>query len=341
MHHAGSLGGQGGQAAACAEAQPVERGVAREAARWLVRLGSPRVTDKDVQACERWRAAKLEHEQAWQRAQQVNERFGLIPAQLGLATLNRPALQERRAALKTLIALIVAAPVGWTVWKGTPLRDMTADYRSAIGERRKVALADGSSLQLNTGAAVDVAYDEHVRFVRLRAGEIAVHTGADSITPARPFLVRTYQGSIATQFADFCVRQEDERCTVSVQSGEVLVQTQIEQGGQLRLRAGEALSFTRDALSAARDADPHAADWVRGVLYADGMSLKDFATALGRYRPGIVRCDPAVATLRLSGAFQLRDTDAVLDALPASLPVQVRYRTPYWVTIGPLEKGRA
>jgi transmembrane sensor len=37
--------------------------------------------------------------------------------------------------------------------------------------------------------------------------------------------------------------------------------------------------------------------------------------------------------LRISGAFQVRDTDAVLAALPATLPVQVRYRTPYWVTI--------
>lgn len=341
MHHAGPIDTRGDQTVAYAQTKPVERGVAREAARWLMRLGLPHATDKDVQACERWRAAKLEHEQAWQRAQRVNERFGLIPAEVGLATLNRPVLQERRAALKALIALLVATPVGWALWQGTPLRDMTADYRSVTGQRRKVALVDGSSLQLNTGAAVDVAYDEHVRFVHLRTGEIAVHTGADSITPARPFLVRTRQGSIATQFADFCVRQEDERCTVSVQAGAVLVQTEATQAGQLRLHAGEAASFTRAGLSVVLEADPHAADWVRGVLYADGMTLKDFAAALGRYRPGTLRCDPAVAALRVSGAFQLRDTDAVLDALPASLPVQVRYRTPYWVTIGPVEKGRA
>ena len=55
----------------------------------------------------------------------------------------------------------------------------------------------------------------------------------------------------------------------------------------------------------------------------------------GRYRPGLLRCDPAVAPLRVSGAFQLHDTDAVLAALPATLPVSVRYRTSYWVTIGP------
>jgi transmembrane sensor len=44
-----------------------------------------------------------------------------------------------------------------------------------------------------------------------------------------------------------------------------------------------------------------------------------------------------VAGLRISGAFQLQDTDAVLAALPSTLPVQVRYRSAYWVTIVPRE----
>ena len=35
------------------------------------------------------------------------------------------------------------------------------------------------------------------------------------------------------------------------------------------------------------------------------------------------------------GRVPLHDTDAVLAALPATLPVSVRYRTSYWVTIGP------
>ena len=56
------------------------------------------------------------------------------------------------------------------------------------------------------------------------------------------------------------------------------------------------------------------------------MRLDAFAAELGRYRPGLLRCDPAVAPLRVSGAFQLHDTDAVLAALPATLPVSVRYR---------------
>ena len=349
MHHGGELNGVGGELPA------VERNVAREAARWLLRLSSGRATDADVHACDQWRASKAEHEHAWQRAQRVNERFGLIPSALGMATLNRPALSSRRAALKTLVALVVAGPVGWAAWRADPM-NWTADYRSGAGERRDVGLADGSTLQLNTASAVDVVFDATTRLLRLRAGEIAVHVVADVVgnsvansvadagaypgansmgTPfaqPRPFVVRTRLGDIEAPPSRFCVRQDGVQCQVSVQEGRV----RLSRGGQiLNLAAGQQGSLSDAGVSDPSPADPHAADWMRGVLHASQLRLDAFAVELGRYRPGVLRCDPEVAHLRISGAFQLNDTDAVLGALPATLPVQVRYRTPYWVTIGP------
>jgi len=47
------------------------------------------------------------------------------------------------------------------------------------------------------------------------------------------------------------------------------------------------------------------------VLYADDMELGAFIAELARYRPGVLRCAPEVAGLRISGAFQLADTDYV------------------------------
>ena len=41
------------------------------------------------------------------------------------------------------------------------------------------------------------------------------------------------------------------------------------------------------------------------------------------------------ADLLISGAFQLRDTDLVLSAVAQALPVNVVYRTRYWVTLQP------
>jgi transmembrane sensor len=77
----------------------------------------------------------------------------------------------------------------------------------------------------------------------------------------------------------------------------------------------------------------HADSWTRGILRVRDMRLQDFAAELARYRPGILHCDPAVAELRISGAFQLGDTTPVLDSLPKALPVEVLYRSRYWVTL--------
>jgi transmembrane sensor len=68
-----------------------------------------------------------------------------------------------------------------------------------------------------------------------------------------------------------------------------------------------------------------------GALVADEMRLADFLAELGRYRRGVLRCDPALADLRFSGVFPLNDTAAILAMLPQSLPVRVRTFSPYWV----------
>ena len=54
---------------------------------------------------------------------------------------------------------------------------------------------------------------------------------------------------------------------------------------------------------------------------------------IARYRPGIVRCAPEVANLEVSGVFSLEDTDRALLNLTLGLPVDLVYRTRYWVTV--------
>ncbi|MFD2980294.1 iron dicitrate transport regulator FecR, partial [Klebsiella pneumoniae] len=75
--------------------------------------------------------------------------------------------------------------------------------------------------------------------------------------------------------------------------------------------------------------------WSNGLLVANRQRLDDFLAELGRYRQGWLRCDPAIAGLRISGTFSIDDTDSALRALEASLPVQRLERTRYWVTVIP------
>ena len=101
------------------------------------------------------------------------------------------------------------------------------------------------------------------------------------------------------------------------------------------MRDGERTRFDQrhaEAPAPAREAD---AAWARGVLLAEDMRLADFTARLARYRSGFLRCDPAVAELRVTGVFPLRDTDRALHNLTLGVPVDIRYHTRYWVTVGP------
>ncbi|MCF5387007.1 sugar ABC transporter substrate-binding protein, partial [Pseudomonas syringae] len=51
--------------------------------------------------------------------------------------------------------------------------------------------------------------------------------------------------------------------------------------------------------------------------------------------PGLLRWEPALENLRVTGSFRLDNTDRVLSLLAASLPVDVQMRTRYWVTLVP------
>ncbi|MRU32306.1 hypothetical protein FGX02_00885, partial [Xylella fastidiosa subsp. multiplex] len=54
---------------------------------------------------------------------------------------------------------------------------------------------------------------------------------------------------------------------------------------------------------------------------------------LDRYRPGRLRCDDAVASLRVSGAFPIDDTDRALAAVERALPVRISRFTRYYVRV--------
>ena len=105
-----------------------------------------------------------------------------------------------------------------------------------------------------------------------------------------------------------------------------------------RVEAGQQSRFDADHANLPVAATPQAGAWTQGMLMAQDMRLDAFAAELARYRPGLLRVEPQVAGLRLTGAFRLDDTDTVLDNLTRMLPVDVLYRSRYWVTIAPHAK---
>ncbi|MGI3130584.1 FecR domain-containing protein [Halopseudomonas pachastrellae] len=315
--------------------EQLDRAVIREAAQWLVRLNESAHDPQLAAELVQWRARSEQHEQAWRRAQQVNDKFGLLPPQLGMSVLTERSELSRRRAIKSLVLLMTVLPAGVAGYQALPWREWQADYSTRTGQQRSLTLNDGSELTLNTDTALDVQFDRHQRLIRLHRGELLIDSGADPLqTPERhrPLRVLTRHGGVRALGTRFVVRQQREHTLVQVFDGAVEIEPR-SSGRRPQIQAGQQLRFDSRGAGLPQPVDPHGADWAEGVLVADRLPLGRFLAELSRYRPGLLRCDDSIASLPVSGAFQLNNTDQVLASLSYSLPVKVVYRTRYWVSI--------
>ncbi len=309
--------------------------VARQAVEWLVELQSGRAAPQLRADWARWRAAHPDHERAWQRIESVNGRLrGLaapVPAAIARATLAPRGTPGRRRAVQTLAVLFFAGGAAWMARDDAGWRAWTADLRTAHGERRHLRLDDGTALVLDTDSAVDLRFDAGTRRLRLRAGGILVTTAADPQPAPRPFLVETVQGEVRALGTRFTVRQRGDGHTVaSVFHGAIELRP-CGAGAPARvLQAGQQAVFTAQAIAPPQAADEDDAAWADGFLVARGMRLDDFLAALERYSPHALGCAPGVAGLRVSGSYPLADTGRVLDAVSATLGLEVQTRTRFW-----------
>ncbi|MFJ4065937.1 FecR domain-containing protein [Pseudomonas sp. NPDC089996] len=299
--------------------------VARQAAHWHMLMLDDGVSPAQREACTRWRAAAPEHERAWQKAERVRAQLGLLPPRLAMGTLDR----ERRQAMKQLLTLAIVAPLGYLGYR--QLSPQPA-YATVVGQHRRFTLADGTLLDLNTDTVVDVRLEERQRLITLQRGEVLVVSGPDaSSTHHRPLRVASGQGLMEAMGTRFMVRQRERSTQLSVLEGAVRVSPF--EGARHTIEAGQQLTFDAQGQGHRGIAREQDSLWTQGQLVVEDMPLRQFLSELGRYRSGWLRCQPEAAHLRISGTFQLGNTDAILAALPATLPVNVDYRTRYWVTV--------
>ncbi|MCR4537750.1 FecR family protein [Pseudomonas sp. 18.1.10] len=304
-----------------------------QAIQWMIKLRFNVADDASTAAFERWLHSSAEHQQVWQRVATMNDDFSHLPAQLGRRTLSGARQRiSRRESLKLLGLVAGAAGLTWFGRDYTPLPALVADYRTATGEQRRVTLDDGSQVQLNSATAIDTTFNAERRKVQLRQGEILVQPSGDS----RPFWVLARNADLRAQGARVLVREEAQGTLVAVQQGSVAVFADRHDANARQLiQPGTAVLIDRHSirLPIANGLDPWA--WSDGVISAHNMRLDDFLSELARYRNGLVRCSEAVAGLRVSGTYQLSDTDQVLTLVAQSLNVDVTYRSRYWVSVTP------
>jgi transmembrane sensor len=324
-------------------AEPIRPDVRAQAIAWYSLTQSGDASADQLVQLEQWRQSDSEHERAWQRMVGLpgllRESSSMLrdPAARAALLQARYVNGDRRQALKLLAGVGALGAVGWQSKDSHWLQGSLADLSTAIGERRHHVLADGTQLWLNTATAVDIRFDAEQRRIVLRYGEINVVTGQD---PAqRPLSVQTPDAvlrPLGTRFTVCCL-DDGAGTRLSVSRGRVVATLRGRVGEQV-VEAGQQASLGGGAISVSRPATLGDA-WVDGFQIAQATRLGDLVVQLARYRRGILRCDPRVADLRVTGSYPLDDNERILALLEASLPVSIQRRTRYWVTIVPSTIG--
>lgn len=310
----------------------------QRAADWFARLNAEPDAAHLHEAWREWQAQSELNRLAWSYVVRVGQRFAPLhedaaQASKTLETL-RHSQRSRRQALRSLSILMGGAALGWGAWQQrwlpAGLNAWTADFHTGtavLGEQR---LADGTTIWLNSGTALDVDLNPDQRRLKLYSGEVLIDTGTDP----RPFWIETAHGRLHPIGTSFSVREQGSRTLLNVYQGSVQA-TCGETNKTAIIPAGQSVAFDRHSLFATQPAQPGRKAWANGLLVANDTRLGDFIGELASYRHGHLGIDPQVADLRVMGTFPLHDTDQILSMLEQVLPVRIERRFAWWVSVVP------
>jgi transmembrane sensor len=306
-----------------------------QAAFWFARSRDGDLPADERASFEAWLADHDQHAHEFRLLQNLWGAADLLPrARLEAlceadapTPLHTPKTGSRRAFMRYAVAASLVAIVGGgALYLGMNRQpDYSESFATVLGERRQVALPDGSVLDLNGRTRLNVHFYSASRQIELLEGEAMFSVEHDT---SRPFVVQTGNGSVTVTGTRFDVRRDPALTQVAVESGTVKVKGRAdEQGNQVTLTAGLGSSIDASGKVTPAQAVNTAAitAWRGGKLVFNDAPLKDVVQDVSRYREKPLRVAPGKAeNLRLTSVFKSDDTDALLRALPSILPVAVR-----------------
>lgn len=308
----------------CASAQARIRD---EAAAWFTRLQEPELSSEQQLQFQQWLAEDPQHRHEFQLLEALWAATDLVPRARLQALCDAPAKARRRPLLRVALAAGVAAlAVGLGLFSGLnqPV-SYSAEFATALGERRHVALPDGSQIDLNSRSHLQVRYARNQRLIELVEGEALFSVEHDT---DRPFVVAAGVGKVTVTGTRFDVRRDAQQTRVAVEQGRVKVQGRDAAADDfITLTPGQGTHVDEHGkVAAAYAVDPEALTaWRSGKLVFNDARLADVVAEVSRYREQPLRvASAAVGELRLTSVFKSDDTQALLKALPSILPVEVR-----------------
>lgn len=287
-----------------------------QAASWFARNHAD--TDRaDRKAFAAWQTepaharAYAEFEQLWADLAQLQQLNKPVALPQRKPSVWRPALAVAAALICAVLATHIGAP--------------RALYHSQVAAHAKgmrtLNLPDGSTLYVNANTQLRVDFTAHQRIVHLDKGQLYIEVAPDK---ERPLFVQAGEANVRVVGTGFDVRRSQQQLVVSVAHGQVAFAPDAKNpvtllGAQQRAT----YSYAKGTLQQQTLNGQEVADWRSGHLSFRNRELASLIDELSLYRPQTpLQVSQAVAQLKVSGNLDVNDPDALLNALPALLPVK-------------------
>ena len=294
----------------------------------------------DLEAAALVAAAKAHHET--NNVVALPSRFGRRLPPAGSESGRVSSGRRWRAA-----ALVASLVLGVTLWVTYLSWQSTMTFQTVVGEQSGFTLQDGSIVFLNTNSKVRVRWLPAERHIELVRGEARFKVAKDA---SRPFTVATTAATVRALGTVFNVRAEPLGTQVAVLEGHVEVtvaptrepvfstpavakedSTAVQPPAieRVRLAAGERAAVTSHGIQTNTGPTIEAVmAWTERRLVARDQPLDAVIHEFNRYRTHPLTLeDPGLASLRISGVFDLSDPQTLIAYLGTYEAVQVDRRS--------------
>ena len=287
-----------------------------QAASWFARNRS-HMGRADRRAFAAWQAepaharAYAEFEQLWADLAQLQQLNKPVPLPKRKPSLWRPAL----AVAAALVCAVLATPIG------APRELYHSQVAAHAKGMRTLNLPDGSTLYVNANTRLRVDFSAHQRILHLDKGQLYIDVAADK---ERPLYVQAGEANVRVVGTGFDVRRSQQQLVVSVAHGQVAFEPDSKSPvSVLGARQRAIYSYAKGTVQQQTLSAEEVADWRSGHLSFRNRDLASLIDELSLYRPQApLRVSKSVAHLKVSGNLDVNDPDALLNALPALLPVK-------------------
>ncbi|MEM9530089.1 MAG: FecR domain-containing protein [Pseudomonadota bacterium] len=324
-----------------------------EAHNWVVTMEALNVSDTDRRRFEQWLDADARHAESYDRAITIREALGRlsfedIDSDLRIAhqrlganreRLSPPRLFQKHkwmagfggaiAACALLAVILLRQPAV----EDTPASEanLVANFGSAIGEQKTVALPDGTQASLDDRTELEIAFSDTKRIVAVRSGSVFFDVAKDA---QRPFYVTSGSLTAVALGTRFEFQTSEAVHRVGVEEGAVEVRYPLVIGGRetaalatRSLGPGQAVAASpQDGLGRVEQVPIiNIGAWRNDRLVFRAATIAEFAANLNRRSsiPIVLNPSDDFSDLRIDGVFVGGDVERLLLALTEMHPIEI------------------